>query len=231
MRVKEPTVTLPTPAEHRSGRVVHPLIRINAAGDRGLTLVEMLIALVIVSILFAVTVPMWRGARKTAHKKAVMAAAFKYAQAVDEYRNDHDGLAPGVNDDGVTWPHWTDPKAGPMDGATRYLRGGTPEIVQASVDTGGADFVLARPNTWPQPGPEGYTIVYRPSADGMGYRITVYSEKFRLRKSEANNYVGGNGKEGDSFICWIGTDPPHVNTSWPTPRQDLQRHRIGRKCG
>ncbi len=92
-----------------------PSMRSRIADERGFTLMEILIAMILVGILMALAIPTFFGAREATSANATRAAASEYAAAISAFRLDHANRNPVVGS--ADWPN---PQRGPVD------RNGTP---------------------------------------------------------------------------------------------------------
>lgn len=93
------------------------------ADQRGLTLVEILVVMVIISVMMAVAGATFWGSKKDAQKKRAVAAARFYQDAIEAYKVDNDGIAPySFHTDGGGVDS-TNPEAKP-DVVDGYNRGG-----------------------------------------------------------------------------------------------------------
>jgi prepilin-type N-terminal cleavage/methylation domain-containing protein len=135
-------------------------------GERGISLVEVLVVLLIVAILLTLAMYSVRSARRTGRLVATVSAAHAYADAADAFAREHDGrypAAPGVSGPaGIDWPGGADMRRGPQSealGEEKYYLKRVPEAVQdGSVEIGSSG--LAR-------------FSYAPTGGGTGYVITV----------------------------------------------------------
>jgi prepilin-type N-terminal cleavage/methylation domain-containing protein len=128
-------------------------------GERGLTLVEMMVVLVIVVVIMGLAMQSVRGSRNTGGTMEVRAVALRYADAVERFKADHGRRVPQLGS--ATWPT-ADAKLGPrtvvnVGGSSTtkyYVKQPLPEILErpeplnAEIVAGGS------------PAPEGGTIVY-----------------------------------------------------------------------
>lgn len=136
----------------------------------GFTLVEVIIAMVLISILLAVAIPTLRGSQKTANFKQALGVGLTYDDAVKAFQSSHGGRAPvfGTAD-------WPVAIRGPVSLGKPHLRGGVPEavsnrthgvLVAGSLAAGATD--------------KHSVVVYQRTAGGpasaTAYRITVYRE-------------------------------------------------------
>lgn len=154
--------------------------------EDGFGLIEMIIVLVILSILMAVAIPMFRGSKQTAAKKAAITAAGAYSQALSRYSVDYAGRYPTGFGPATGWPAGNAALKGPVDlrtGTPRpYLSGSqTPEnVVLASAATRGVQnsVVLATDGSGARSA-DGYAITYESAAVAgkPEYRLTVWEKK------------------------------------------------------
>jgi prepilin-type N-terminal cleavage/methylation domain-containing protein len=96
------------------------------SAERGFTLVEIIVVLVIVAILMAIILPSFGGAKHTSDHQMLVTAAQDYADAVESFRLDHDGLVPQTSAD---WPaDAARAVLGPVDSITGkpYMHRGAP---------------------------------------------------------------------------------------------------------
>jgi prepilin-type N-terminal cleavage/methylation domain-containing protein len=118
-------------------------------GERGLTLVEMMVVLVIVVVIMGLAMQSVRGSRNTGGTMEVRAVALRYADAVERFKADHGRRVPQLGS--ATWPT-ADAKLGPR--TVVNVKQPLPEILErpeplnAEIVAGGS------------PAPEGGTIVY-----------------------------------------------------------------------
>jgi prepilin-type N-terminal cleavage/methylation domain-containing protein len=117
-----------------------------ARDERGLTIVEMLVVLLIIAILMAAMLYAFRGSKQTTYYKAAIAAAQSYSDGIEAFMADNGQTPPRL---GTTdWPNANRAKrvAGPVnsmlvDAATHqpktYMRAGSLDAIQnGTVDFG-----------------------------------------------------------------------------------------------
>lgn len=107
----------------------------------GFSLIELIVVLIIISILMAVAIPHFLGARKTSMHRQVAAAANSYAEAIESFRLDHGGRPPQLGDQDE-WPT-AQVADGPQNSLTHkhYMRLGAPDVVHQEIATIGGDGV------------------------------------------------------------------------------------------
>lgn len=144
-----------------------------ARGCSGFTIVEVMVAAMLIGIIFALAIPTFKGARKNADITKIRAVASQYATAVEQFQKDHAGRRPDYHTIltppgcDYTWQtcDWNDSDAGPTvsgSGGPLNLEGqpyikSIPETVKSgevyvaagivSADTPSAAWWAARPNT------------------------------------------------------------------------------------
>lgn len=106
-------------------------------GERALSLIEILVVLVIIAVLMAITIPMFRSARHASQLKGAVSAAQSYKQGVSAFMLDHGNRVPRVGNVVAGVPDWsTDVSRGPLDRYGRpYIKAGAPESVQDGLVT------------------------------------------------------------------------------------------------
>jgi prepilin-type N-terminal cleavage/methylation domain-containing protein len=112
----------------RAGRCA----RLAAGDERGFTMVELLVVMVILAILLAIAIPTFRSGRQTAVTKNTIVSAQTYRDAINGFKLDHSNRAPTIgaaND----WPAATSlgPRQPNLSGSAvlRYMRTGAPDAV------------------------------------------------------------------------------------------------------
>jgi prepilin-type N-terminal cleavage/methylation domain-containing protein len=96
----------------------------------GFTLIELIVAMTIMSLLIGLAIPRFVSMRRTSTYKAGVTAATSYQQAIDQFRLDHNNRVPVIGS--VDWPSGSDTarRGGPINQYNKpYLRSGVPEAV------------------------------------------------------------------------------------------------------
>lgn len=91
----------------------------------GVTVIELAIVLVILSILTAITIPSMRGARRSTRIRVAVITAQIYAQGLSAFQLDHGGRAPILGS--VDWKGGPSAVAGPVDMLNRPYVKSVPE--------------------------------------------------------------------------------------------------------
>lgn len=109
-----------------------------ASSESGFTVIEMLIVLVIVATLGTIAFLAIGSSKDQSRRTVVKVTGAAYAQAIDEYAQDHGGLVPRFGSD-----DWTDPSRGPEivtpKGRKRYVRSMPDTVANGRVEiTAGA---------------------------------------------------------------------------------------------
>lgn len=151
----------------------------------------------VVAILLAMTALSFRGHKTSGSAALAVSTAQAYAQAVDQFANDHAGRVPqgmGVTVSGITdWRSGSDAEWGPRDRLARqsgqlsgaaaelgsYLRSKPESVGDGRIGVGGS---IGTTGTW------GW-IEYAPAANMTDYEIKVFNRKA-------------------GYVCSIGTKLP-----------------------
>lgn len=145
----------------------------NGSRERGFTLVEVLVVMMIIAVVTSFGVMSLRSSRDTGGRLEVKAAAMRYADAVERFQAEHGRTPPRLGT--ADWPAGA-LASGPVKrleiGAGApvirpYLRGTPPELMQRTGATGGRITAQA-----PAPGARGGHIVY--TARAHSFRIDVF---------------------------------------------------------
>lgn len=108
-----------------------------AERERGFTLVELLIVMLIIGIILATLISTFRGSKKATYAKAGQVSAFNYQDAVEAYMADNGQRAPVMGEE----REWPVIDAGPIDPqftnkpymrtVPEHVKGGMVDIVRA----------------------------------------------------------------------------------------------------
>lgn len=115
-------------ATHLTQRVGHDGQR---SREHGFTLVEMVVAMLIMAVLAAAVILLFHGARRTSAAKAAQAAGASYSGAISAFKLDHVGRVPTIGN-ANDWPVVA---AGPIMSPTTktpYIRSGAPAPVTSN---------------------------------------------------------------------------------------------------
>lgn len=165
------------------------------AAERGFTVIELLVVMLIIAALMAIVIPKLTGARESGRTASVLAAAQSYAEAVDGFALDHTGRVPVLGS--ADWPVADRGPLQPIPMAgsgtlPSYLGRTVPEQVSGS----SVDIVSASPagQAAPATGQDG-VIRYVAGAPNSSYRIEVWISK-------------QDGTFPATMHCWLGTREP-----------------------
>jgi type II secretory pathway pseudopilin PulG len=144
-------------------------------------MIELLVVMLIISILLAIAVPTYLGARRSAKERVVVAAAASYRNAIEGFRLDHGTRVP-VMGDADDWPILN-----PLDGPARqyergpvdqfgkpYMRNAAPEALTTGIAALGDASVVADSSMTGR-------IIYEP---GPGTPATTYRLRVEVRDGD-----------------------------------------------
>jgi len=139
------------------------------SADGGFTLIEVLVALLIIAIIIGLGFNRLTAGRDAARYREGVAAAGQFKQAIDSFLVDHSNRAPVFG--GTEWPA-ADIARGPVNlGLTNmpYMKFPSEPVKTGEISLTAAD-----------PAPAGAAVValtYRVSPDGRAYRLEVHNRK------------------------------------------------------
>lgn len=178
-----------------------------ACNERAFTLIEIIVALLIVAVLMSIAIGGFRGARHESRKGLVRTAAQSYAEAIDAFALDHAGRVPSFG--GADWPKATSGPAKPntvrASGAT-YLGTAIPDPVSA----GNIDITGTSPSGGSAPASPSVlgTIAYRvqppvaPATSSTKYRVEVWMvSPERKYEAKMSCYLGTWDPDGGIARC------------------------------
>jgi len=138
--------------------------------DKGFTLIELMVVIVIIAILAAVALPNFMGATEKARESAVTSAVKALQTSLEMYAVDHNGTYPGTESGGAAYT------ANALTAIADYLPNkkfpnNPVNNLPYAYDNGLVDVALdGDPLATAQGSGENYCIVY--SSDGVAYTIT-----------------------------------------------------------
>lgn len=161
---------MPAPANTSRFRAALP--------ERGFTLIEIMVVMLILAVLLGLVISSFRGARHTTAYRTAQSAATSYAEAIEAYMADNGQVPPKMKVGSAAWP--ATPRSvrigGPRDVMMRdkrYLPRAAPEAVGDGI----VDLVPASPAMPVQAGAQAkitYSILAEPgSANASVYRLHV----------------------------------------------------------
>lgn len=137
--------------------------------ERGFTMVELLIVMVIVAILAAVAMILFRGSRATAIERDAKATASAYDTAMTSYLADHGNKAPHNNE--FPMPN------GPMNLANRLYLGSVPNSISSGRVTASYSRTCGGPPPPTSTTLAAVTICFKNPVAKARYDVRVWSRK------------------------------------------------------
>lgn len=161
--------------------------------ERGFTLIELIIVMVVLVIIMAIAIPTFIGQRRDAVRSGFRDGAKSYVTAIEAFRLDNAGKVPKFGDVNQ-WPNGAQAATGPVNrlipekdpstNATQrrhwYMHEGVPDSMVSQKGTIDDQVAVTGPNAMPH-------IQYIALPDGMHYTLVVTTK--------------------DGAACFLGEDP------------------------
>jgi prepilin-type N-terminal cleavage/methylation domain-containing protein len=160
--------------------------------ERGFTLVEMLIALIIVGVLSAVLIPKFSSQRTTAKHKSGLSAAHQYYQAVIAFQGDHNGRIPDLRNDPIQRPLCN---SGSLDGCE------WPFTIEGPRDDSGRPYIRSIP-TIARNGTLGFVMDGQPD-NTENPQVRLHYVPLPPNQFEIRVLVPRDGGSGSEVICTL----------------------------